>query len=131
MTPVTVDRPMVVLVDDDCALTHALEFRLELEGYSVETFGDGESLLEAGYMPREGCLVLDYRLPGMDGLALLARLRGEGVDLPAVLITTHPHQVVCERALAAGAIVVEKPLLGDALLLALRRLCPLDSGSST
>ena len=131
MRPATVDWPVVVLVDDDSALTHALEFLFELEGYSVRTFGDGESLLSAGDMPRKGCLVLDYRLPGMDGLALLTRLRGEGVNLPAVLITTHPHQAVCERAAAAGAIVIEKPLLGDALLLTLKRLFLLDSGSST
>jgi FixJ family two-component response regulator len=60
--------------------------------------------------------VLDERLPGVSGLAALARLRARGVGLPAVLITTHPLPILREAARAAGVEILEKPLLGDGLV---------------
>ena len=62
-----------------------------------------------------GCLVLDYNLPGIDGLDLLERLRAAEVTLPAILITTNPRKALRARAALAGVQIVEKPLLTDAL----------------
>lgn len=109
------DRPSVVLVDDDPAVANAIVFSFGLEGIDVRAFADGESLLAAGPLPA-GCLVLDYNLPGIDGLDLLARLREAKVATPAILITTNPRTALRARAAAAGTPIIEKPLLTDALL---------------
>ena len=113
-------RPIVFLVDDDPAVAHAVQFSFDLEGIEVRSFSDAESLLASGDLPRGGCLVLDYHLPGADGLDLLARLRAKGVRMPAVLITTNPRANLSLRAATAGVPIIEKPLLTDALLSAVR-----------
>lgn len=106
---------MLILVDDDPAVLSALKFSLEVEGYNVRAYADAESLLAERNFPFFGCLILDYRLPGMNGLQLLRELRRRRVTLPAVLITTPEPKVLAEAA-AAGVPVVGKPLLSSALL---------------
>lgn len=117
---ITASRPAVFLVDDDPAVAHAVQFSFDLEGLDVRNFRDAETLLGAGPLPEQGCLVLDYHLPGADGLELLDRLRANGVRMPAVLITTNPRTNLKTRAAAAGVPIIEKPLLTDALLTAVR-----------
>lgn len=111
-------RPVVLLVDDDPAVTHAVQFSFDLEGLDVRSYRDAEALLAAGDLPERGCLVLDYHLPGVDGLDLLERLRARDVRMPAVLITTNPRPLLRARAARAGVPIIEKPLLTDALLTA-------------
>lgn len=112
----TTQRPgLLILVDDDPAVLSALKFSLEVEGYNVRAYADPESLLAERDFPFFGCLILDYRLPGMNGLQLLRELRRRRVTLPAVLITTPEPKVLAEAA-AAGVPVVGKPLLSSALL---------------
>jgi FixJ family two-component response regulator len=106
---------LLILVDDDPAVLSALKFSMEVEGYNVRAYADAESLLAERDFPFVGCLILDYRLPGMNGLQLLRELRRRRVTLPAVLITTPEPKVVAEAA-AAGVPVVGKPLLSSALL---------------
>ena len=113
-------RPAVFLVDDDPAVAHAVQFSFDLEGLDVRSFRDAESLLASGDLPKKGCLILDYHLPGVDGLGLLEQLRAKDVHLPAVLITTNPRTHLRARAAAAGVPIIEKPLLTDALLTAVR-----------
>lgn len=113
-------RPAVFLVDDDPAVAHAVQFSFDLEGLDVRSFRDAETLLASEALPDKGCLILDYHLPGVDGLGLLERLRENGVRLPAVLITTNPRPHLRARAAAAGVPIIEKPLLSDALLSAVR-----------
>ena len=129
MTP-SVYRPAVLLVDDDPAVTHAVQFSFDLEGLDVRSFSDAAGLLGAD-LPAQGCLVLDYHLPDMDGLELLERLRADGVRLPAVLMTTNPRMILKARAAAAGVPIIEKPLLTDALLTAVRRALGKASGPKT
>lgn len=121
MMLVDTPSPVVIVVDDDAALANALSFAFGIEGFDVRTYGDAESLLAAGDYPDQGCLVLDYRLPGLDGLSLLGRLRDAHVALPAILVTTNPRADLRSRAAAAGTPIVEKPLLTDALLKAVRQ----------
>ncbi len=70
--------------------------------------------------PTDGCLVVDYKLPEMNGLDLLVELRKRNVDLPAILITTHPSSEVRRRAAIAGVSLIEKPLLNDTLFQGIR-----------
>jgi len=114
----------ILLVDDDPAVRSALAFSMELEGFAVDAYESGAALACRTGFPAGACLVLDHRLPGLDGLDLLASLRRRGVDLPAVLITTNPRPELRRRAQAAGVPIVEKPLLGDALVDAVRRALP-------
>jgi two-component system, LuxR family, response regulator FixJ len=115
---------VLILVDDDAAVLSSLKFALEVDGFAVRAYADAEGLLSASDMPEAGCLILDYWLPGLDGLELLTELRLRGVDLPAILITT-PTPQVCSKAAAVGVQVVEKPLLAGALLDSVRELLQL------
>jgi two-component system response regulator FixJ len=106
---------IVIVVDDDPAVLSALKFALELEGLRIAAYRSGSELLAEPVLPSSGCMVIDYKLPGADGLSLLSDLRERGVTLPAILITSHPTQSLRRRAAAATAPIVEKPLLGDVL----------------
>lgn len=106
---------VIFLVEDDEPLREALRLIFEVEGFQVRAFADAETLLVDTEAPAGGCLVLDQKLPGMDGLDLVKDLRSRGIDLPTVLITT-PTATVTRRAAACGVPLVEKPLLNQALL---------------
>jgi FixJ family two-component response regulator len=105
--------PRVVIVEDDSSLLGALAFSLETEGYEVASYVDAAHLLAAP--PRADCLVVDQKLPDLDGLGLIRELRALGNDTPAILITTRPDER-CRRAAAqAGVQIVEKPLVDSTL----------------
>ena len=115
----------VLVVDDDAAVRHSLKFVLELEGLDVRLYEGGEDLLAAGDLPANGCLVVDYRMPAMDGVELMDRLRGRRVSLPAILITSKATRDLCERAARSGyRQVLEKPLEDSRLVDSIR--CALD-----
>jgi FixJ family two-component response regulator len=105
-----------------------LSFSFATQGYDVRAYGDAESLLAA---PKavEGpvCIVLDQKLPGRNGLALLAELRARKVTAPAILITSNPTAALRAAAAAAGVPIVEKPLLGQALENSVREALRLDA----
>ncbi len=115
-------RPIVILVDDDPALRLALKFNLEIEGFDVETCESGEALLLRELPAGPACLVLDYNLPGISGLDALRQLRRRNVEMPVLVITSNPPLHLREGIRAAGARLIEKPLLGDALLGGIREV---------
>ena len=117
----TTPAPLVLLVEDDPAVRLALATTAELEGYQVLACDCAESALQLHLPNARACLVVDEQLPGMSGLRMLGRLRAQGCALPAVLITTNPTRRQRVAASAAGAQVLEKPLLGDALMAWIRR----------
>jgi two-component system response regulator FixJ len=108
-------QDVVLVVDDDPAVLSSLEFALQTEGFSVTTFASGDDLLQRQQMPSRGCIVIDYYLPGRNGLEIALALRERQVDLPIILITTHPTRTLRHSAAAEGIEIVEKPLLGNAL----------------
>ena len=112
--------PRVVVVDDDAAVRTALAFTLEMEGFRVECCGSGEALLQKTLPAGGTCLLIDERLPGISGLEALRRLRSRQVTLPAILMTSHPDRALRSAAKAAGVPILEKPLFGDAMTLAIR-----------
>jgi two-component system, LuxR family, response regulator FixJ len=110
----------VFIIDDDPAVRNSLKFALEVEGFAVRAYPAGADLLREREFPANGCLVVDYKLPEMNGLDLLVELRKRKIDLPAILITTHPSSEVRRRAALAGAMLIEKPLLNDTLFQGIR-----------
>jgi FixJ family two-component response regulator len=116
-----VSRPTVLFVDHDAAVRTALAFSLDLQGLDVTTCESGEALLLRDLPAERACLVIDARLPGISWLETLSQLRSRGVTLPTILVATNPGKDLRAAARAAGAPIVEKPLLGDALIAAICR----------
>jgi two-component system, LuxR family, response regulator FixJ len=110
----------ILMIDDDPAVRNSLKFALEVEGFAVRAYPTGAELLSGADLPDSGCLVVDYKLPEMNGLDLLSELRRRNIDLPAILITTHPNPAVRDRAALAGVPLIEKPLLNDTLYQGIR-----------
>jgi FixJ family two-component response regulator len=112
---------VVCIVDDDSAVRNALKFALEAEGLLVRTYDGPVSLLEDRHLPPFGCLVIDYRMPVMDGLELTAALRERGLYGPAIMITGRANKELRARAEKLGIRkLLEKPLSGSALVDAIR-----------
>lgn len=102
---------VILLVDDDAAVRNALKFSLEMEGFSVRLYPTPEDLLAETNLPAVGCLVIDYRMPDIDGLELVERLRNRGVALPVLLISGRVTRSLRDRASGLGVRdVLEKPL---------------------
>ena len=121
----------VFLVDDDEALSEAMCELFARRGRKVEAFASGEAFLEAYRPGRKGCLLVDARLPGMGGLALLQRLKAENRGLPSIMITGHGDISMAVEAMKAGAIdFIEKPVGNDALLASIERALELTRNSS-
>jgi len=110
-----INQKVILVVDDDAALRASLEFILGVEGYAVRVYACGRELLDDAELPNVGCLVVDQRLPDIDGLQLIEAMRDRDVQLPAILITTHPTRALRRRAEAANVPIVEKPLITGTL----------------
>jgi len=119
----TDDRPSAIfVVDDDSTVREALRDLLEADGKAVEVFESCEAFLDVYRSGGQGCLLIDARLPGMDGLELLQRLKGERHRLPAIMITGHGDVPMAVRAMKAGAVdFIEKPIGYKELLAAVER----------
>ena len=108
----------VFVVDDDPSMRDSLRWLLESAGLAVETFPTAEAFLDRRQLPaRAGCLVLDVRLPGMDGLELQKELRAREVDLPVILVSAYSDPDAIERAQSAGVRAFFRKPFDDQLLL--------------
>jgi two-component system response regulator FixJ len=108
---------IVLVVDDDAAVRAALKFVLEVEGFRVQLYDSPEAVLADTNLPKRGCLVIDYRMPGIDGIELVDRLRERNVALPAILISGRVNNQLRLLAARSGlARVLEKPLSDAALV---------------
>jgi two-component system, LuxR family, response regulator FixJ len=111
----------VLVVDDDAAVRGALKFALEVEGFRVQLYDGAAALLAGGSLPTRACLVIDYRMPDVDGLELVDVLRARRVTLPAILISGRVNKELRIRAQRSGVIsVLEKPLSDTALIESIR-----------
>lgn len=113
----------IFIVDDDLAVRDSLAVLLEVEGFSPRTFASAESFLEVWSPDLRGGLLLDVRMPGMDGLELLDRLNNSGNELPVVVMTGHGDVPLAVRAMKLGALdFIEKPLTDTVLRNAVRTM---------
>lgn len=110
---------VIHVVEDDESMRDSLVELLEEAGYTVRAYARAEDLLARGSAIEPGCVVSDVRMPGMDGLTLLQRLRASGSALPLMLMTGHGDISMAVTAMKAGAVdFLEKPFEADALLAA-------------
>jgi FixJ family two-component response regulator len=109
-------RSVVVLVDDDKAVRDSLKFALELDGLQVHACDSPDSALAYPNMGEASCLVVDYKMPHMDGFALYLAIIARGPCPPAIMITAPLTDTLRQRASAAGFFsILEKPLLNNVL----------------
>ena len=95
----------IFLVDDDDAIRHSASFMLRHAGYTVKTYPDGVSFLDA-YEPNDSaCILLDVRMPVMDGLTVQQALSERGNKMPIIVLTGHGDVSVAVQAMKNGAIV--------------------------
>jgi len=117
----TPQSPLVHLVDDDAAVRDSLALLIGTIGLRVQTWADPAQFLAEFDRASIGAIVLDVRMPGMGGLALLDALVQQGVDQPVLMLTGHATVEMCRRAFKAGAAeFLEKPVNDEDLLEALR-----------
>ncbi len=110
-------KPTVFIVDDDAAVRDSLGLLLRSMGLPVETFESGRAFLDAGRDSRQGCLVLDIRMPGMSGLELQQELVARHSLLPIIFITGHGDVPMAVEAMQAGAVdFIQKPFRDQDLL---------------
>lgn len=114
------DRKLVHIVDDEDAIRRSASFMLKTSGYAVETWPSGTAFLkEIRHMP-EGCILLDVRMPEMDGLEVQQALLERGVTMPVIVLTGHADVSIAVRAMKAGAVdFLEKPFEKAVLLAAI------------
>jgi two-component system response regulator FixJ len=113
--------PLVHLIDDDAAVREALALLIGTIGLRVQAWGDPLDFLARFDRQAIGAIVLDVRMPGIGGLAVLQRLMDEGVDQPVILLTGHGTVEMCRRAFKAGAAeFLEKPVDDELLIEALQ-----------
>jgi two-component system response regulator FixJ len=100
----------VYLVDDDESVRRSIGFMLKTSGYSVITFISGDEFLRSVRHLEPGCILLDIRMPGKDGLEVQAELNSQGVSFPLIVITGHGDITMAVAAMKAGALdFIEKP----------------------
>lgn len=108
--------PTLYLIDDDAAVSRALEAVGDWLRMPVLSFSSAESFLKFDFANAAGCLIIDIRLPDMNGLALQAALHERACDLPVIIISGHADVPLAVEAMRLGALtVLEKPFSLDAL----------------
>ncbi|MAP93360.1 MAG: DNA-binding response regulator [Ponticaulis sp.] len=107
----------ILVVDDDEAIRHSLSFMLRHAGFDVKTFPGGEPFLEAVDDEHVSCILLDVRMPDIDGLTVLEELRGRGNFWPVIVLTGHGDVSTAVTAMKSGATdFLEKPYEKQAIL---------------
>ena len=113
---------LIYVVDDDDAVRAALRALLETAGYRTARFESGVAFLDSLDTVPGACVLLDVKMPELDGLEVQRRLNDRGVTLPVVIVTGHGDIAMAVQAMRAGAVdFLEKPVSRDRLLEAVAR----------
>jgi len=104
------DRRVIHIVDDEEAIRRSASFMLKTSGFDVQTWPSGVAFLKEARSAASGCVLLDVRMPEMDGLEVQQALIEHGVAMPVIVLTGHGDITIAVRAMKAGAVdFLEKP----------------------
>lgn len=101
--------PLILLVEDDHSLRTTLKEQLEKLGCQVESVENGEEALQILKTKKYTCIISDVRMPRVDGMTLLDRMKEQGIDTPIVMMTGYSEYSEAEVAKKGGAVLLEKP----------------------
>ena len=111
---------LISVVDDDDSVRESLSGLMRSVGFGVMVFASAEELLSSNHLSDTNCLILDVRMPGMNGLELQRRLAASHRSIPVIFITAHGDEEARVRALNGGAVeYLLKPFSEEALLKAI------------
>jgi two-component system response regulator FixJ len=121
------DRRLIHIVDDEEAIRRSASFMLKTSGFDVQTWPSGIAFLKEARNAPIGCVLLDVRMPEMDGLEVQQALLTNGITMPVIVLTGHGDISIAVRAMKAGAVdFIEKPfekaILLEAIEVAFDRL---------
>jgi FixJ family two-component response regulator len=109
--------PLISVVDDDDSVRESLGGLIRSLGFAVKAFASAEEFLTSDRLPDTDCLILDVRMPGMNGLELQRQLAASHMSIPVIFITAHGDEETRVRALNGGAVdYLLKPFSEEALL---------------
>ena len=115
------DRPIIHVIDDDAAMRDSLAFLLDVNGYKALLYESANVFLEQASLEAVTCVVSDIRMPGVNGIELVRRLKGRGSLCPVILITGHGDVALAVEAMKTGAVdFIEKPFDDADILEAIR-----------
>ena len=108
---------IIAIVDDDEALREALKSVMQAGGFLTNTFASAEEFLDSSQRRNTTCLLLDVRLPGMNGIELQRRLLDANSPFPIIFVTAHGDAAIRDLVMKAGAAgFLNKPVRSDTLL---------------
>jgi two-component system, LuxR family, response regulator FixJ len=129
------DKIVIHVIDDDLVMRDSLAFLLNVNGYKPQVYESASAFLKEVEVATLNCIVSDIRMPDMNGIDLVRKLKSEGSMCPVILITGHGDVALAVEAMKAGAVdFIEKPFDDEALLGAIRSAVhgrPADSANSS
>ena len=118
---------LISVVDDDTSVRESLQGLIRSVGLAVEVFASAEEFLKSDHLRNTRCLILDVRMPGMNGLELQRRLAVSHCEIPVIFITAHGDETARSQALKDGAVdYLIKPFTAEALLNAIHAALKLE-----
>ena len=126
----TSDKTVIHIIDDDAAMRDSLAFLLDVNGFAPQTYESADAFLGGAAAASPVCVISDIRMPGMNGIELVRKLKSSGAACPVILITGHGDVALAVEAMKAGAVdFIEKPFDDAALLGAIRAALELHPAS--
>lgn len=113
--------PLISVVDNDDSVRESLHGLIRSVGFAVQVFASAEEFLHSDHLHQTHCLILDVRMPGMNGFELQRELAATHCEIPVIFITAHGNEAARTEALKNGAVdYLCKPFSEEALLNAIR-----------
>ena len=113
--------PLVCIVDDDASMADSTRFLVRSFGLRAEAFLSAQEFQDSGLVQETGCLILDLRMPGMDGLELQRNLASANRRIPIIFVSARANDDERTQAIAGGAVdFLRKPFSEEALFNAIQ-----------